>query len=516
MIIIDVCRVRLTRKCIIIVLFSLQARTGVTDFISEGDDMDTARPPSLPPPSSDFTCFVPSTVKSPAQQTGKKGSKSKKSDKKQRSTKAEDTSKNNHGLLEFPNSSIDMGYMSGGSQCTPAMGLMGLLKNGRTPLSGYSSSGYYETEYTNLQEDTLPLVLSSSLSDHHSLEGPYYEASIKREPFSPSSSSCSQIDHFSPYQLSQAQPPPPYFKHGLHPLPELQAFGSGGSFQGFSSQSSGGGGVEVGSSGYSSFGGSPVRMMNSDETCSLGGSYRSGGTGSELGSSSHSSFSTLSSHLSSPISHHNGGGGGGRDYSKHSYRNLRPPDLILRPHQPTYSVQMSDIKVSGGGYRCHSDEVSLRSSHSSRYSGSEYSDDLSHRHGNIGPPPPLPPPEARSSSREPLPLPHSMQAPGHEYMTSQPDMTAMRTNSQFTGKGGVYQPYSVGSLPLKHYDQPPIHQQGKHGLPIIFESQVHAGIANNCPNMVIGSMALNASQLHQDNIMFENLSTSSSYIGLPH
>lgn len=508
----------------------MQARTGVADFASEADEMDTVRPPSLPPPipSSELVSSITSvsTAKSPAGQLGGKkgGNRTKKGDKKQhRNNKGEDASKSSqHGMMEFPNS-IDMGYLSGGSQCAPN-GLLGLLKNGRTQLSGYSSSGYYEPDYLN--EEALPLVLSSSLSDQQSLEGPYYEANIKREPFSPSSTG-SQMDHYSPYQLSQA-PPPPYYKHGLHPLPEMQAFGSGGSqgFQGFSPQSSGGGGgVEVGSSGYSSFGGSPVRMMNSDETCSLGGSYRSGGGGSELSSSSHSSFSTLSSHLSSPISstHHHG-----RDYSKHSYRNLRPPDLILRPHQPTYSVQMSDIKVSGGGYRRHSDEVSLRSSHSSRYSGSEYSDDMSHRHGNMGPPPPLPPPDARTSVRDPLPLPlpRSMQIPQQQdFMSSQSDMVAMTTASHV---GGAYHHHhhQLGSLPLKHYDVqsqqphlPAMPQQGKPvqpGLPMIFESHVHAGVAEDCPNMVIGNMALNANQLQQDNLLFETLSTSSSYIGLPH
>lgn len=269
-----------------------------------------------------------------------------------------------------------------------------------------------------------------------------------------------------------------------------------------------------------------MRMMNSDETCSLGGSYRSGGGGSELSSSSHSSFSTLSSHLSSPISSTHHHSIGGRDYSKHSYRNLRPPDLILRPHQPTYSVQMSDIKVSGGGYRRHSDEVSLRSSHSSRYSGSEYSDDMSHRHGNMGPPPPLPPPDARTSVRDPLPLPlpRSMQIPQQQdFMSSQSDMVAMTTASHV---GGAYHHHhQLGSLPLKHYDvqsqQPhlPAMPQGKPvqpGLPMIFESHVHTGVAEDCPNMVIGNMALNANQLQQDNLLFETLSTSSSYIGLPH
>ena len=46
--------------------------------------------------------------------------------------------------------------------------------------------------------------------------------------------------------------------------------------------------------------------------------------------------------------------------------------------------------------------LSLRSSHSSRYSSSEFSDDLR----SIGPPP-LPPPDIYSSLREPLPLPQS-------------------------------------------------------------------------------------------------------------
>lgn len=435
--------------------------------------MDTRQ--YIPPPAPD------QLLSSKSPQTNKKSTRSRRSDKKRKDETTKQQQQQQQVMADqFPSqSNMDMGYMSGESQCTP--GLMAMMSKGRTQLSGYNSSGY-DTEYPSLPEDHSIPPLVSMISDQPDT---FYGREIKREQFSPSS----QMEQY-PYQLSQ--PPPPYnpYKHGLQPLPEVQSFGpTHQDYQNYSQSYP----IEAYSSGYSSFGGSPIRMVSNDDSASImGGSIQRSAKGSDLNSSSHSSFSTLSSRLSSPMSNSHGG----RDYSKHSYRNLRPPDLILRPQQPSYSVQMSDIKAPPC-FRRQSDELSLRSSHSSRYSGSEYSDDLS-RHS--------------TSSRDPLPLPQSMQP---DFM-SQADMVTMTTDPQYMSKDmtSPANSYSyssgLGSVPLKHFE-PALHKQHLP-LPMIFESQVQA----DSPNMVIGSMSLNASQLHQDNLLFESMSTSHSYIGLPH
>ena len=454
-----------------------QARTGLDDLVSGVED-------SLLDVANTTTATVPVGNNSP--QSNKKTGRSRKSEKKKR----EDIGQQ----IEFPSQNSDMGYISGESQCTPVVVMM--KGSNRTQLSGYNSSGY-DTEYPSLNEEhgVPPLIhVFSDQSDQ------FYghEEIIKTEQFSPSS----QLgDHMTAYQLSQP-PPPPYVNghhykvHGLQPLPEIQ-YRHSGYYQSP-------GVIENHSSGYSSFGGSPL-ITGSDEigvSFSLSSGHRSIKGGSDLTSSSHSSFSTISSRLSTPSSSH--------EYSKvptHSYRNLRPPDLILRPpHQPY--VQISDIKSHQPYYR-HSDEISLRSSHSSRYSGSEFSDDL-----RTMVPPPLPPADIRSSPREPLPLPQSMQQQTTaNYMMTQADVSDPQNQYiQTVANQMNYAPNSytaAGSVPLQHYEPKSHHQI----LPMIYEAN-----RAESPNMVIGNMSLNANQLHQETLLFESLSNSNVLTagGIPH
>ena len=453
-----------------------------------------------------------SASKSP--QTNKKTGKPRKTDKK----KKPDESKPSQ--TQFTN--IDMGYMSGESQCAP--GMLAMMMSGRTQLSGYNSSGY-DTEYPSLPEDHNIPPLISVLSDQS--DQFYSQDDIKTEQFSPSSQLGEQA---MSYQLSQ--PPPPYSNGGgphartpFYPSPNLQTLPEITTFDpnhhnmysySHPNHSYHPNLIESHSSGYSSFGNSPIRIPpasggGNDDTTSLVSSFNGSGHHSN---SSHSIFSTYSSRLSSPSSNHS------REYSKispHSYRNLRPPELIMRTHHQPYSVMMSDIKSNPPYYRRHSDEVSLRSSHSSRYSvsGSEYSEDLQRSHSMV--PPPLPPPDLQPSPRQPLPLPQSMQS---EFASiQQPDMVAMTTDSQnhFISNDTSSATYlNVGSIPLQHFEP-----QIKTPLPMIVETQVRA----DSPNMVMGNMAINSNQLHQDSLLLESLTSSNAVVpsailvpttGLPH
>lgn len=461
-------------------------------------------------------------------QTTKKTNRSRKNERKKKTDEVKP-----HQPIPNNSQGFDLGYMSGGSQCTP-----GLVTTviGHTPLSGYNSSGY-DTEYPSLQDDhcippLVPIMNSQSDSLYRNPEDQQME--VKMEQFSPPSQGRERSF------MHQPSYPPNYKTSGnvrnrssrfkpsnLQTLPEIQTMGpTANNIRDYSHNPPAYHLHETLSNGYPSFMGSPSQGMVcgvNDETSSIVSSLTSSGhqpslRESDLSSSSHSSFSTLSSRLSSPLSNHQ------RDFTKSSHqdhRSLKPPDLVLKSRFQSYpSVQMSDIKhmPQNHYYHRHSDEVSIRSSHSSRYSasGSEYSDDY-HTSPSVLGPPPLPELHPTDfNPRHPLPLPQSMQTNFVNVTTpnSQPISMAMDQHSQYlqpsSSINDIHSPESYsdscsgGSIPLQHFWHSPPSQ--KVPLPMIFDTHIRS----ESPNMIIGNMSLFSDQLQHENLLFESLSTTSS------
>lgn len=431
---------------------------------------------------------------------------------------------------------LDLGYMSGGSQCTPGLVAIGTTGNppvGHTPLSGYHSSGC-DTEYPSLPEDHgMPSLGPVANCITEQLLDTQRNLPIKTEQFSPPSQG-------KDFPCGIQPPPPPYqppYAHNrkyrpsnLHTLPEII-----GPTQGMNDFSRAGGGSsshhsssmfgrgsrnvllqETFSSGYSSFDGSPNRA--SDEASLISGHHQSF-HGSDLSSSSRSSYSTLSSRLSSPSSSYR------RDSfenTQQSGRSIKPPDLVLK----SLNYQMSDYKNGPSiSYfsRQQSDDVSIRSSHSSRYSGSvsEYSDEF-HRH------PPLPDIHSSEfSPRQPLP-PIASQVGFHGSNQSQSMPMAFEPSQYLPPASSITNlqspesyadSMSGGSIPLQHLEMiSPHHQQkGAGSFPMVVNTQIRS----ESPNLVVGNMSSFSNQLQQENLLFESLASTSSLghsnlVQLPH
>ena len=412
---------------------------------------------------------------------------------------------------------LDLGYISGGSQCTPGMVAIGSTGNppiGHTPLSGYNSSGC-DTEFSSLPEEQgiSSLAPNAGCITEQMLD---YQR-IKTEQFSPPSQG---------RDVPYGHPPPykPSFMHNrkyrpsnLHTLPEIigptQGMNSGGRL--FNPSKT----IllhETFSSGYSSIDGSRA----SDEVSLISGSsghqpsYRS----SDLSSSSRSSFSTFSSQLPSPppSSYR-------RDSFEQSNRSIKPPDLVLKPM--SLSMQMADFKNAPHlSYypQQQSDQMSIRSSHSSRYSGSmsEYSEDFHHH-------PPLPDIHSTEfSPRQPLPpisnhmgfhmqmnnsqsqsMPMSFEP--SQYLPPATSITNLQSPENYSADS-----MSGGSIPLQHLE---ISSQKGGGFPMIVNTQVRS----ESPNLLIGNMSSFSNQLQQENLLLESLASASSLshsnlVQLPH
>ncbi len=403
----------------------------------------------------------------------------------------------------------DQGYMSGGSQCTPGLVAVGTTGNppiGHTPLSGYHSSSC-DTEYSSLPEDHVgvPPLLKMVDGFTEQLIDNQGNLVIKTEQFSPPSQGRDvQYGQPSPYKPSRVhvhsrkyQPP------RLHTLPEI--IGPTQDMSRITSQSNAfapfGKNVHLHdtfSSGYSSFDGSP--NIANDEGFLMNGTsgHHHSIRSSDLSSSSRSSFSTLSSRLSSPSSSY-------RKDSFESNRTIKPPDLVLKPLN-FQGIQMSDFKhIPPMSYysRQQSDEVSIQSSHSSRYSGSvsEYSDDFRYH------------PDIQFSPRQTLP-PISSQ-PGFVQMNntnhSQSIPMAFEPASQYSSlqsPASYTDSLSGGSIPLQHLA---ISSQQKAMV-------VDSHVRSESPNLIMGNMSTFSNQLHQENLLFESLASTSSLglVQLPH
>ena len=440
----------------------------------------------------------------PTLQTGAGAKKNNKQRKPDRKKKSEE------GRSQIQYGSQDAGYVSNESQCTP--GMSHPIMVGQTPLSGYNSSGYDTENPGSLQDEAAIPSMMPGLPD----QGVFRDDGdivIKTEAF----------DVMGRMQ-EQPMPHPPsnsgcrYKPSPLQTLPEIHPL-RGGMTGSYDFQSSNPCPMSMPpdtmSSGYSSFGNSPIRMVGTGED------IRS----SDIASSSRSSFSSCG--LSSPSSSN------GHDYfakGHHSYLNhrqgLRPPEHILKHRQAQTSVQITDIKQSSSPFYRHSDEMSLRSSHSSHYSGSEFSDERSH----LGLPPPplaLPPPlpdlqaVEEFTTSQPLPLAPSMQ---QQYQAgSQAMMQPNMGDPQYAPTASpmsvndIHSPSSYGNMyhngPIQHYDPPPSGLM-KQPLPMIYEGRV---ARSDSPNMVIGNMNLFSNQLHQESLLFEvlNNTTPSASVAPP-
>lgn len=242
----------------------------------------------------------------------------------------------------------------------------------------------------------------------------------------------------------------------------------------------------------------------SDETASVSSSLNSSGRHNSLKSeysNSRSSFSPYSSRVSSAA-----GSSNGHDNSissNVSHRSIQPPNHILHPpHQSLNSIQPFDLKYTPHYYKRQSDEMSMRSSHSSRYSGSEYSDDYCTH---------LPVQHNAFSPHQPLPFPQSMQqdflvtpatTAGYYNKTSPPKVDTIHNS------GAQSEPSDVtgGSLPLRHYELGPT-DASKASIAIpeaVFYERASS------PNMVIGSMSTFTEQLHQESMLLGGLSATTS------
>lgn len=247
---------------------------------------------------------------------------------------------------------------------------------------------------------------------------------------------------------------------------------------------------------------SGFRGPPSDDTASLASSLNSSGRHNSLKSeysNSRSSFSTYSSRVSSPA-----GSSHSRDHShpSPSNRTIQPPDHILRhQHQSVNSFLVSDLKQPTPYYRRQSDELSIRSSHSSRYSGSEFSDDFC---------PPLPVQPNAFSPHQPLPLPQSMRqdflvtmATTSYYNQPSPlQVTSIHGSVEHSDDAG-------GSLPLHHYETDHALFMDAQKPPLPIPEAIFYDRASS-PNMVIGAMSTFTEQLHQESMLLGGLLATSS------
>lgn len=446
----------------------------------------------------------------------------------ERKKKAEDSTQLPHTGFAIQMVS-DQGYLSGGSQSA------GLHPHTFIhPNTGYSSSGY-ETEYPSLPEESAipPLIGMAETQELAPMlwpGPPCNTITIKNEFYNQQASQVTQAPPTVhqllakgtiPYELHPPPLQPSYSQQRTRPsryisskltstlqtLPEIQQhhplsnmYPRAHTYQPATQDAQ--------SSGYSSFGDSPVRMaalMPSDDTTSLASSGHHGSLKSDM-TSSRSSFSTISSRVSSPCSSN-----GGRDLAKpltiystyppHHRHTLRPPNHILsHPAHSSFNSIPMELRVHPVYLQRQSDEVSLRSSHSSRYSvsGSEYSDDF-------GPAPPLPDPHLASlPPRQPLPLPESMQS---EFLASPraPVVTDSTHHSNYGNSMDLQSPvtsFGGGAIPLQHYEPPIVSATHKTSVLGGFPIDV---LPAESPNMVVGSMSSFTDQLHQQSALFESL-----------
>lgn len=407
---------------------------------------------------------------------------------------------------------LDMGYLSGGSQCTPGMVAIGTTGNppvGHTPLSGYNSSGY-DTEYPSLPEDHgIPaLVNGDPLMENGG------KISIKTEHFSPQSQSGN--DHL-PFGL-----PPPYKPcyvpnrpNKYQPVSTLQTLpeiigptGGGTTMMGDRSSSTSGflrnnrtiNPQETFSSGYSSFDGSPIRT--NDDVSSISGSsssHHQNFRNSDLSSSSHSSYSTLSSRLSSPTS-------GFRRNNFDSGMKLPEYNTALKPfhhHQP----MAGDFKLQSPYFsRQHSEDMgSIRSSHSSKFSSSvsEFSDDFHTGRTAIhdiefSSRQPLPPIVGSNSQSQSMPpFEQSQYLPSASSVSNLQSPESCYTDSSMSGGGG--------SIPLQHLGMMSPLQKAPP-LPMVMDASL---VRSESPNLMVGNMSSFSNQLQQENLLFESLASNS-------
>ena len=439
-----------------------------------------------------------------------------------------------HGPGSNHSQGLDLGYLSGGSQCTPGMVATGSTGNppiGHTPLSGYNSSGY-DTEYPSLPEDHgIPSLIPVRNSQTEQLYDTQGNHGVKTEPFSPPS----QGRDIVLGHLPSSYPPSYISMHNrryqptnLQTLPEIigptrgiHDLNRSGHTSNFPRNR---GLHETFSSGYSSFVGSPnhISGLASDDASMISGSsgHHQSLRSSDLSSSSRSSFSTLSSRLSSPTSSYRRGDS--FEAISQTNHSMKPPDHILKP-SPFQGLQISDMKHMPR-HPYYSDEASVRSSHSSKIS--EYSDDFHPQSSFISPHP--------SALHEIHPNEFSPQQPLPP-IPSQPDFSQMNTSqsqsmtmgfepSQYlppaSSVSNLQSPESYtdsmsgGSIPLQHLEIGP-HQRSTH--PMVIDSHVRS----ESPNILVGSMSLFSSQLQQENLLLESLATTSSVghsnlVQLPH
>ena len=422
----------------------------------------------------------------------------------------------------------DLGYMSGGSQCTPGLVAVGTTGNppiGHTPLSGYHSSSC-DTEYPNLPEDHsgIPSLLPVTDSFTDQFIDNQGNLLIKTEQFSPPSQGRDlQYSQPSPYKPSRGHVHNRKYQPSiLHTLPEIIGPTQGMNDLNRTSNSSAfpynknAHLHDTFSSGYSSFDGSPNRVNEEGFLINGTSGHHHSIRSSDLSSSSRSSFSTLSSRLSSPSSSYR------RDsfeVNQQSNRSIKPPDLVLKPLN-FQVIQMSDFKhVPQMSYysRQQSDEVSIRSSHSSRFSGSvsEYSDDY-RQHPSLSdiqfsPRQPLPPITSQTGYVQ-LNNNHSQSIPmtfeQSQYLPTASSISNLQSPASYT------ESLSGGSIPLQHLEISP---QQKVSLPMVVDSHVRS----ESPNLIVGNMSSFSNQLHQENLLFESLASTSSLghsnlVQLPH
>lgn len=470
--------------------------------------------------SMEAPTLQPQPITTPANSTSKKISRNRKNERKKK-TEDEKILSPSHaaGHQQGGNQSqgLDMGYLSGGSQCTPGMVAIGTTGNppvGHTPLSGYNSSGY-DTEYPSLPEDHgIPALINGRSDPFLENHGGGGKMSIKTEHFSPQSQN--SLDNL-PYGL-----PPPYkpcylpnrpnkyqpISTNLQTLPEIIGPTGGAAMMDRSGGHTSGGFLrnnrtihpqETFSSGYSSFDGSPIRA--SDEVSSISGSssgYHQNFRNSDLSSSSHSSYSTLSSRLSSPTS----------SYRRNNFDNgMKLPEYNTLK---SFHQQMGDFKHAPYFSRQHSsDEVnSIRSSHSSKFSSSvsEFSDDFHHQphpslhdiHTNeFSPRQPLPPIVGSQSQSMPVqPFEQSQYLPPASSISNLQSPESY-TDSSMSGGGG--------SIPLQHMGMMSPLQKAPP-LPMVMDTTL---VRSESPNLMVGNMSSFSSQLQQESLLFETLVSNS-------
>ena len=407
-------------------------------------------------------------------------------------------------IHQYPtHSSNDLGYSSGSSHTASFVSHM----TGNAHHSEYSSSGY-DTEYSdqpntvNFQTDQLdcsPMVWSPPVSIKEELYPPmtYHQSSNQISPMGHVTNG-----HVLQPNIYQVPPRPRMSRHAaskpsnLSTLPEMAMPQLVNSYIVAGTPSHNGTGFP------DPFVGMRSSLPPSDDTASLNSSLNSSGRHNSLKSeysNSRSSFSPYSSRVSSAT-----GSNHSHDHSISSHRTIQPPDHILRHHhQSANSIQPFDLKHPPRYYRRQSDEMSMRSSHSSRYSGSEYSDDYATH---------LPVQPNAFSPHHPLPLPQSMQSDfamtstGYFEQTSPPHVNAVHRSGAPSIASEQSDDAIGGSLPLHHYElgPPPFSKQSLTIPEVILYDRATS------PNMMIGNMSTFTEQLHQESMLLGSMAATGS------